>query len=89
MIIDITYPIDVVDSMFPAKGTEGTDVHPTGAAKYVAAILLNAHASDVVFRCPDSFAVRYGSNYVATASAGRNSVRFHSDLGDWKEGDDK
>jgi hypothetical protein len=86
--IDITLPDDVAEALFPCKGEEGTLVEPSTWATRVARAMLGE--SEVVqWHTPDVFAVRYGSSYVATATAGSLAVRFHSDEGDFREGDDK
>ena len=86
--IDITLPVEVAADMFPACGEEGTCVQPSAWAVRVAGAMLGE--SEVVqWSTPDVFAVRYGSNYVATATAGNLAVRFHTDEGDFREGDDK
>jgi hypothetical protein len=86
--IDITLPEHVVDDMFPACGEEGTCVQPNAWASRVAHAMLG-ESEAVQWHTPDVFAVRYGSSYVATATAGTLAVRFHSDEGDFREGDDK
>ena len=86
--IDITLPAHVVEDMFPACGEEGTFVQPNAWARRVAGAMLGE--SEVVqWHTPDVFAVRYGSSYVATATAGTLAVRFLSEDGDFREGDDK
>jgi hypothetical protein len=85
--IDITLPADVIGFKFPA-GEEGTGVQPDAwAVRVVGAIV--GYTEGVQWHCPDVFAVRYGSNYVATATAGNLAVRFHSNEGTFREGDDK
>jgi hypothetical protein len=86
--IDITLPTEVIEDMFPADSEEGTCVQPSAWALRVAAAIVGE--SEVArWHTPDVFNVRYGSNYVATATAGILAVRFHSDEGDFREGDDK
>ena len=86
--IDITLPTEVLEDMFPCMGKEGTDVKPSAWAKRVAGAMLGE--SEVVqWHTPDTFSVRYGSSYVATATAGALAVRFHGEYGDFREGDDK
>ena len=84
---DITLPGHMVDDMFQC-GDEGANVQPSAWARRVAGAMLGE--SEVVqWHTPDVFAVRYGSNYVATATAGNLAVRFHSEYGNFREGDDK
>ena len=85
--IDITLPAHVVEDMFQC-GDEGANVQPSPWAVRVAGAMLGE--SEVVqWHTPDVFAVRYGSSYVATATAGILAVRFHGPDGDFREGDDK
>ena len=87
--IDVTYPAAQIEDLFPCMGNEGTDVRASEAAQTIAGALLRAQNADMQWHTPDTFAVRYGSNYIATATAGNLAVRFHSDLGTFREGDDK
>ena len=86
--IDITLPADVIAIKFPCTGEEGTGVQPSPwAVRVVAAIV--GYSEGVQWHTPVVFAVRYGSSYVATATAGTLAVRFLSEDGDFREGDDK
>ena len=86
--IDITLPMDTIEVLFPCTGEEGTCVqHSLRAVAIVYGIL--GTQTGIQWRLPDVFGVRYGSSYVATATVGDTSVRFHMDEGDFKEGDDK
>ena len=84
--IDITLPGEVIDGMFYC-GDDGAYVVPRTWACSVAQAMLG-ESEAVQWHCPDVFSVRYGSNYVATATAGALAVRFHTDEGDFREGDD-
>lgn len=88
-VTDLKYPLAVIDDLFPSEGEEGQDVRPTRAASDIAARVLGVPWTLVTWFAPDVFNVRYGSSYVATAHApGGDKVRFHSNEGDFKEGDD-
>jgi hypothetical protein len=85
--IDITLPDTVAEALFPCTGEEGTGVYPHLRAVAIAYGVLGTQAG-VVWHTPDVFSVRYGSSYVATATVGNTSLRFHSSEGDFREGDD-
>lgn len=89
VIAELKLPEDEIEDLFPCMGEEGDDVRPTEAATLRAAELLGVKMQDITWHAPDVFDVRYGSNYVATATAGDCSVRFLSRLGEFLEGDDK
>lgn len=78
-----------LEDMFPAETEEGQNVKPSMLAAKVAADYLGVAPESITWHAPDVFAVRYGSSYVATAFAGDRAVRFHSEEGDFQEGDDK
>jgi hypothetical protein len=94
-VIDLKYPISVINEMFLEAGDEGTHVYPTdaavAAAKAALMVIDTAECTaDLEWHLPDVFDVRYGSSYVAAAWVGDRKVRFHtSDMGDFREGDDK
>lgn len=88
-VIDLKFPLATVDDLFPCDGDEGQDVRPTAEATARAAAELGVNVQDIEWFAPDVFSVRYGSSFVATAHAGgKGKVRFHSDEGDFREGDD-
>ena len=90
--IDLKFPLSVIEDLFPSGTSEedfGENVTPTIAATARAAAELDVPWQEVKWRCPDVFSIRYGSSYVATALAGDKQVRFHSDEGDFIEGDDQ
>lgn len=86
--IDITLPEHIVEEMFPACGEEGTFVEPNAWVQRVAHAMLG-ESEAIQWHCPNVFSIRYGSSYVATATAGVLAIRFHSNEGDFQEGDDK
>jgi hypothetical protein len=86
--IDVTYTAEQCMSMFPC-GDEGENVQASAEADAIASHHLATPVEQIVWHLPDVFAVRYGSNYVATASFGGLAVRFHSTQGDFRDGDDK
>ena len=86
--IDIKLPNTVIEKLFPCTGDEGTGVRPGLRAVAIAYGVLGTQAG-VEWHTPDVFSVRYGSSYVATAQVGNLAVRFHSDDGDFREGDDR
>ena len=86
--IDITLPDTVAEELFPCAGEEGTEMYPGPRAVDIAFGVLGDLAG-VRWHTPDVFSVRYGSSYVATATVGNTSLRFHSNDGDFREGDDR
>jgi hypothetical protein len=86
---DIYLPLDVIDELFPTETEEGHNVMPSIAATTLAATALDVPCQDITWHAPDVFDIRYGSSYVATARAGDKAVRFHSNEGDFQEGDDR
>ncbi len=90
MIIDLHFTAEQIDKMFPCLGDEGTCVQASDMAAVHARFSMNLHKdTELTWHLPDVFAVRYGSSYVATASANGMSVRFHSNEGNFQEGDDR
>ena len=85
---DITLPDTVAEALFPCTGEEGAGVYPSLRAVAIAYGILGTQHG-VQWHTPDVFSVRYGSSYVATAQVGSLAVRFHSDDGDFREGDDR
>ena len=86
--IDITLPEHIAEDMFLSTGEAGTNVVPNPWVVRVARAMLGE--SEVIqWHIPDVFSIRYGSSYIATATAGILAVRFHMDEGDFREGDDK
>lgn len=92
-IVDLFYPVMDIEKLFPSFGEEGDDVRATVGASRIAELALGATDDEVLmWHTPDTFSIRYGSSYVATAvtATGDRKVRFHtSDQGDFKDGDDK
>jgi len=87
-IIELKFPLDKVEDLFPCPDPDGHNVQVSNEAKELAATSLKCKAEELLWHTPDVFSVRYGSSYVATAHHNGNRVRFHSDEGDFKEGDD-
>jgi hypothetical protein len=87
-IIDLKYTLATIDELFPSDDEEGQNVRVSYFAAEVAARLLGVPQDELLWHAPDVFSVRYGSSYVASASANGKKVRFHSTEGDFKEGDD-
>ena len=67
---------------------EGTFVELNAWVQRVAHAMLG-ESEAIQWHCPNVFSIRYGSSYVATATAGVLAIRFHSNEGDFQEGDDK
>ncbi len=88
IVSELKYNFDELEELFPA-GEEGQDVKPTEAASKRAAEDLNVPWQDITWHAPDTFDIRYGSSYVATAIAGNRAVRFHTLEGNFLPGDDK
>lgn len=86
-ITDLKFPVETIEDLFPC-GDEGENVRPSEAAIAKAGEVLGVSRGELLWHTPDVFSVRYGSSYVASASAGDKKVRFHSTEGDFKEGDD-
>lgn len=89
MIKSMTVSSAQIERMFPCDNDDGRDVKASEVATNTAAVELGCSPADVVWRLPDVFAVRYGSNYVGTASYKDQQVRIFGTEGEWKEGDDK
>lgn len=88
--IDLKFPLEVIDALFPSMGEEGQDVKTTPASVAHACTALGVpEGTELQWHLPDVFSVRYGSSYVATARHGDLAVRFHSTEGEFREGDDK
>ena len=89
-VVDMHFTLAEIDSMFPHSGEEGQDVSASPGAEVWARLSLSLpdHVA-LDWHLPNVFDVRYGSSYVAGATANGCRVRFHSDLGDFREGDDK
>lgn len=86
----IELTMDKAFDLFPAETDEGQNVRASQEAEVLARSALGVAAGVVLsWHLPDTFSVRYGSNYVGTAKAAGRSVRFLLDEGDFKEGDDK
>lgn len=86
--IDIKLPNTVIEKLFPCTEPEGTGVRPNLRAVAIAYGVLG-ESKGMEWHTPDVFSVRYGSSYVATATVGDTSLRFHSSEGDFREGDDR
>ncbi len=85
----ITVSTTFAEELFPA-GEEGQNVRPTVEAAVMAHEALGLKSmEEIKWHLPDVFAIRYGSCYVGTATINGMAVRFVTDEGDWKEGDDK
>lgn len=92
-IIDLKYDLFDIDRMFPPvankQDAEDGAVRPGTEADAVAARVLHVDQSELSWHCPSVFSIRYGSSYVATATAPNGDrVRFHVTDGDFIEGDD-
>jgi len=86
--IDITLPDDTINELFPCTGEEGTDVQVTDRAVAIVYGVLGVQVG-MQWHTPDVFSVRYGTSYVATATVGNLALRFHDNVGDFREGDDR
>jgi len=77
------------ERLFPCDNDDGRDIQASDEAKAMAAEALGCTADQLSWHLPDIFAVRYGSNYVASASYKGTRAQFLTDEGEFKEGDDK
>lgn len=94
VLLDLTFPLETIDSLFPHEGEEGENVRASPEAEALAKTALGIvdtpdSVTEIEWHLPDVFDVRYGSSYVASAWVGDKKVRFHSTEGDFREGDDK
>jgi hypothetical protein len=90
----VTLTTEQADLLFVPHGDEGNDVRATADAEELTRSIVRAAqgarpVEDIHWHLPDVFNIRYGSCYVGTATINGMAVRFVTDLGDWKEGDDK
>lgn len=84
-----TLTVDQADALFLYEG-EGHNVRPSPEAVAIAAKELDVPVdTEFQWHLPDVFDIRYGSCYVGTARTGDLALRFVTDEGDWKEGDDR
>lgn len=91
-IVTVGMSADEAETIFPCSGPDGTKVRATELAELLARNALDRSTLNTPFawHLPDAFSVRYGSNYIATATFGSERVRFVTDdgNGEWREGDD-
>ncbi len=90
--IELHFAPELIEEMFPC-GDEGENVRSTPMAEAHAKVALDLldvpSNTELGWHLPDVFSVRYGSSYVASATYGNKTVRFHSTDGTFREGDDK
>lgn len=91
LVVDLKLPLGTLVHLFPAQGEDGTEVLANPLARARAAEALGCGINELTWHLPDIFAVRYGSSYVASASApnGRRVRFLCSDAGDFQPGDDR
>lgn len=87
---DIYYSYEQLEDMFPTDD-DGNVISITEAAwsEVFAFFGHDFQRAEIKWKTPGCFDVRYGSSYVATASLGDMSMRFHNCEGDFREGDDE
>jgi hypothetical protein len=86
----ITLTLDQAEALFFFEGEEGQNVcAKTEADVMVHEALGLKTKQEIKWNLPDVFSIRYGSCYVGTATINGMAVRFVTNIGDWKEGDDK